>query len=443
MAVHLSEHFTYKKLFKAVFPSICMMIFTSIYSVVDGLFVSNSVGKTAFAALNLIFPALMVLGSIGFMMGAGGSALVAKTLGEGDNERANKIFSMVIYFTTIVGALTSMLGFIFTPQLAKLLGATPEMLPDCVMYGRILMAVNFIFMLQNLFQNMFIVAEKPILGFIVTVVAGFTNIILDALFVGAFKWGLAGAAVATSISYLVGGALPLVYFLNKKNSSLLRLVRTGFDFKVIGQSMLNGSSELLTNVSASIVSMLFNMQLLKIAGENGVAAYGVIMYLSFVFVAIFIGYAIGVAPITGYNYGAENHEELKNVLKKSLILTVITGVVMTILTQLLSSPLSKIFVGYDADLLALTTNGMRIYGISFLVCGINIFASSFFTSLNNGIISGVISFARTLLFQVICILILPALVGVNGIWLSVPIAECMAMIVSIVCLATKKKKYNY
>lgn len=443
MAVHLSEHFTYKKLFKAVFPSICMMIFTSIYSVVDGLFVSNFVGKTAFAALNLIFPALMVLGSIGFMMGAGGSALVAKTLGEGDNKRANKIFSMVIYFTTIVGALTSMLGFIFTPQLAKLLGATPEMLPDCVMYGRILMAVNFIFMLQNLFQNMFIVAEKPILGFMVTVVAGVTNIILDALFVGAFKWGLAGAAVATSMSYLVGGALPLVYFLNKKNSSLLRLVRTGFDFKVIGQSMLNGSSELLTNVSASIVSMLFNMQLLKIAGENGVAAYGVIMYLSFVFVAIFIGYAIGVAPITGYNYGAENHEELKNVLKKSLILTVITGVVMTILTELLSAPLSKIFVGYDADLLALTTNGMRIYGISFLVCGINIFASSFFTSLNNGIISGVISFARTLLFQVICILILPALVGVNGIWLSVPIAECMAMIVSIVCLATKKKKYNY
>ncbi len=443
MAVHLYEHFTYKKLFKAVFPSICMMIFTSIYSVVDGLFVSNFVGKTAFAALNLIFPALMVLGSIGFMMGAGGSALVAKTLGEGDNKRANKIFSMVIYFTTIVGALTSMLGFIFTPQLAKLLGATPEMLPDCVMYGRILMAVNFIFMLQNLFQNMFIVAEKPILGFMVTVVAGVTNIILDALFVGAFKWGLAGAAVATSISYLVGGALPLVYFLNKKNSSLLRLVRTGFDFKVIGQSMLNGSSELLTNVSASIVSMLFNMQLLKLAGENGVAAYGVIMYLSFVFVAIFIGYAIGVAPITGYNYGAEKHEELKNVLKKSLILTVITGVVMTILTELLSAPLSKIFVGYDADLLALTTNGMRIYGISFLVCGINIFASSFFTSLNNGIISGVISFARTLLFQVICILILPALVGVNGIWLSVPIAECMAMIVSIVCLATKKKIYNY
>ena len=443
MAVHLSEHFTYKKLFKAVLPSIFMMIFTSIYSVVDGLFVSNLVGKTPFAAINLIMPVVMILGSIGFMLGAGGSALVAKTLGEGDEKRANEIFSMVMYFTLIVGLIASVVVALAIRPIAIALGATTEMLSDCVLYGRILISANFIFMMQNTFQSMFIVAERPMLGFIITVAAGITNMALDALFVVVFNWGLAGAAVATVASYVVGGVLPLFYFLSKKNQSLIRLVKTKFDFKVLSQSCLNGSSELLSNVSASIVSMLFNMQLLNIAGENGVAAYGVIMYLSFVFQAVFIGYSIGVAPITSYNYGAENHAELKNVLKKSIIVSVVFGVVMTALTEALSLPLSKIFVGYDAELLSLTATGMKLYGLSFLIFGINIFASSFFTSLNDGLISALISFARTLLFQSICILVMPNLFGTNGIWLSVVVAETLALIVSITCLITKKKKYRY
>lgn len=420
-----------------------MMIFTSIYSVVDGLFVSNFVGKTPFAAINLIMPVVMILGSIGFMLGAGGSALVAKTLGEGDEKRANEIFSMVMYFTLIVGLIASVVVALAIRPIAIALGATTEMLSDCVLYGRILISANFIFMMQNTFQSMFIVAERPMLGFIITVAAGITNMALDALFVVVFNWGLAGAAVATVASYVVGGVLPLFYFLSKKNQSLIRLVKTKFDFKVLTQSCLNGSSELLSNVSASIVSMLFNMQLLNIAGENGVAAYGVIMYLSFVFQAVFIGYSIGVAPITSYNYGAENHAELKNVLKKSIIISVIFGVVMTALTEALSLPLSKIFVGYDAELLSLTATGMKLYGLSFLIFGINIFASSFFTSLNDGLISALISFARTLLFQSICILVMPNLFGTNGIWLSVVVAETLALIVSIACLITKKKKYRY
>lgn len=443
MAVHLSDHFTYKKLFKAVIPSICMMIFTSIYSIVDGIFVSNYAGKTAFAAINLIMPVIMALGAIGFMMGAGGSALVSKTLGEGNGKRANEIFSMVIYFTAIVGVLLSIIGFIFIRPISKWLGATDEMLPDCVTYGRILISANFIFMLQNLFQSMFIVAEKPVLGFIVTVIAGLTNIVLDALFVAVFKWGLVGAAVATITSYTIGGIIPLIYFLNKNNKSLLKLVKTKFDFKMIKQASLNGSSELLTNISASIVSMLFNMQLLKIAGENGVAAYGVLMYAGFIFAAVFIGYSIGTAPIIGYHYGAQNSAELKNLLKKSLILIIATGIVMTILTETLASPLCKIFVGYDRELLTLTVKGMRLYGLSFLICGINIFASSFFTSLNNGLISAVISFARTLLFQMITILVMPILFKINGIWLSVVVAECLAVIVSVLCLIFNKKKYRY
>lgn len=442
MAVHLSEHFTYKKLFKAVLPSIFMMIFTSIYSIVDGLFVSNFVGKTAFAALNFVMPVIFALGAIGFMFGAGGSALVAKTLGEGDKEKANKIFSMVVYFNIIVGIVLSIAGVFFIEPVAKLLGATKEMLPDCALYGKILIGANFVFMLQNIFQSFFIVAEKPMLGFLITVLAGVTNMVLDATFIVGFKMGLMGAAIATAMSYVVGGIVPIIYF-TIKNKSLLRLVKTKFNFKAIGKSVLNGSSELLTNISASVVSVLFNMQLLRFAGENGVAAYGVIMYASFIFSAIFLGYSIGIAPIVGYHYGAENHSELKNLLKKSLIIICITGLVMVGLTEGLANPLSKIFVGYDHELLNMTTIGMRLFSISFLVCGINIFSSSFFTSLNNGIISAIISFARTLLFQVICVLVLPIWLGLTGIWISVVISETLAVIVSIVCLVTNKKKYQY
>lgn len=443
MAVSLSEHFTYKKLFKAVLPPIFMMLFTSIYSVVDGLFVSNLVGKTAFASINLIMPVLMILGSIGFMMGTGGSALVAKTLGEGDPERANKIFSMVVYFTAIVGVIVSVVGFVLLEPIALFLGATPAMIGDCVLYGRILIAVNFLFMLQNAFQSIFIVAEKPMLGFAVTVAAGLTNIVLDTLFVAVFGWGLAGAAVATGISYAVGGIVPVFYFAGKNNKSLLRLVRAGFEFHTIGFACANGSSELVTNISSSIISMLFNMQLLKVAGEDGVAAYGVIMYAGFIFAAIFIGYSIGTAPIVSYHYGAENHSELKNLLRKSLVILSVMGVVMTVLTEVFASPLSGMFTGGDAALLALTSNGMRLYGISFLIFGINIFASSFFTALNNGLISALISFIRTLVLQVAAILIMPLLLGINGVWLSVVVAEALALFVSLTFIATQKKRYRY
>lgn len=442
MAVHLSEHFTYKKLLKAVMPSIFMMVFTSIYSIVDGLFVSNFVGTTAFAAVNFVMPVLMALGAIGFMFGAGGSALVAKTLGEGDREKANKIFSMVVYFNLIVGIVLSIAGIFLIEPVAKLMGATPEMLPDCALYGRILVGVIFIFMTQNIFQSFFIVAEKPMFGFLITVLAGVTNMILDATFVAGFKLGLLGAALATAISYGVGGLVPVIYFA-RKNKSLLRLVRTKFDFKAIGQSCLNGSSELMSNISSSVVGVLFNMQLLKFAGENGVAAYGVIMYASFIFAAIFIGYAIGVAPIIGYHYGAENHSELKNLLKKSLLLVGLTGIVMTGLTEALAQVMAGIFVGYDQTLLQMTTAGLRLFSLGFLVCGINIFTSSFFTALNNGLISALISFARTLLFQITCVMVLPIFLGLTGIWLSVVIADLLAALVSTICILANKKKYHY
>lgn len=442
MAIQLSEHFTYKKLLRFVLPSIVMMIFTSIYGVVDGLFVSNYAGKTSFAAINLIMPVIMGISALGFMMGTGGSALVAKTLGEGDKEMANDYFSMIVTSTIIGGIILSIIGEIFTPQLARMIGADETMINDSVTYGRVLFASLTAFMLQNVFQSFLVTAEKPNLGLLVTVLAGLTNMLFDYLMVGVFRWEVMGAGIATAMSQIVGGIVPLIYFM-RKNNSLLRIKKFKFDGMALLKVCANGSSELMTNLSISIVNMLYNFQLMKLAGKNGVAAYGTIMYVNFVFIAIFLGYSIGTAPIVGYHHGAGNTDELKNLFGKSLKLIGIFGVCLTVLAMFLSGTLSKIFVGYDEELFEMTSNAFRIYAISFLVCGFNIYASSFFTALNNGIISAVISFMRTLVFQILAVLILPILFGLNGIWLSITVAEVLSLIVTITFLVKNKEKYHY
>lgn len=442
MAVRLSDHFTYKKLFRAVTPSILMMVFTSLYTIVDGVFISNLVGKVPFAGLNLIYPVIGAIGAVGFMLGAGGSALVAKILGEGDSARANKVFSMVVYFTAIVGIILSVVGALVVEPVAKLLGATEELLPHCVTYGRILLAAIVAFMLQNMFQAFFIVAEKPLLGFLISVIAGVTNMVLDAAFVAGAKLGLAGAAYATITSQMVGAIIPLIYF-SVKNKSPLRLVLTKFELKPIIRTCTNGSSEFLSNVSISIVNMLYNMQLLRYVGEDGLAAYGVVQYLAFVFLATFFGYSIGSAPIISYHFGAQNTSELKNLLKKSLIIMIGIGAVMTALCEGLARPLSMIFVSYDRALLDMTTLAMRIFGVSFILSGISIFSSSFFTALNNGLVSAIISFMRTLVFQIFAIMVMPLLFGLNGIWTAVIVAEGLSVIVSIICIVLNRKKYKY
>ena len=442
MKIKLSDHFTYSKLLRFVFPSIIMMVFTSIYGVVDGLFVSNFAGKTAFASINLVMPFVMILGGIGFMIGTGGTALVSKVLGEGKKEKANEIFTMMIIFTLLLGALLSVIGVISMPWVAKFLGATEEMMAECVIYGRIVTGFTVAFMLQNVFQSFLIAAEKPKLGLLATVLAGITNMALDAIFIIVFKWGVAGAAIATGLSQCVGGIFPLIYFL-RKNSSLLRLTKTKLEIKPILNACGNGSSELMSNISSSVVSMIYNFQLMKYVGEDGVSAYGVLMYVQFIFVAIYIGYAIGCAPITGYHFGARNHNELKNMLRKSSFLSAVSGVVLTILAILLSSPLAKIFVGYDEELYELTRHAFRLFAYSFLLAGFNIFTSSFFTALNNGAVSAAISFMRTLIFQTSSVLILPIFLGVDGIWWAITVAEIFAFILSLIFLFAKRKKYNY
>lgn len=442
MKIQLADHFTFKRLIRFVIPSVVMMVFTSIYGVVDGFFVSNFVGKTPFAAVNMIWPVPMMLGAVGFMLGTGGTALVSMTLGEGKKERANKIFSFLIYVGIIVGIILAVIGILIIEPVAVMLGAEGEMISMCVTYGRILLYALPAFMLQNMFQSFMIAAEKPSFGLAITVVAGITNMILDALFMAIFKWGIVGAALATMTSQFVGGLVPLAYFMCK-NKSPLRLVRTSFDGKSLFKACTNGSSELVTNISMSFVAMLYNLQLMKIAGENGVAAYGVIMYVSFIFIAIFLGYAIGTAPIISYHYGAGNFLELKNVFRKSMFLMTGSGIVLTVLAYILAVPLSKLYVGYDGNLYEMTVNALKIYALSFLFSGFSIFASAFFTALNNGVISALISFLRTIVFQIAAVLIMPEIWGLEGIWYSVMTAEVLAMLVSLFFIMKNKKRYQY
>lgn len=441
-AIQLSDHFNYGKLLRFVLPSITMMVFTSIYGVVDGLFVSNFVGKTSFAAINLIMPVLMIFGGIGFMLGTGGSALVAKTLGEQKAEKAKKYFTMMVWTTLIVGVTVSLAGFAAMRPLAAALGADEAMLPECVVYGRITMIFNVTFMLQNVFQGFLITAEKPKLGLITTVAAGLTNMALDALFIAGFKWGVAGAALATGLSQCVGGLIPLIYFL-RPNTSLLRLTKTRLEARPILRACGNGASEMVSNVTASIVGMLYNFQLLKYAGENGVASYGVLMYVQFIFVAVFIGYSIGSAPVIGYHYGAGNHAELKSLLRKSILLMGLIGAGMVIAAQLLAAPLSRVFAGYDPELFGMTLRALRIASSAFLIIGFNVFASSFFTALNNGGVSAAISFLRTFIFKLSAVLILPLLLDLDGIWLADVTAEVFAFVISVLFLIAKRKKYHY
>lgn len=443
MKISLAEHFTYSKLIRFILPSIIVMIFSSIYSIVDGLFVSNFAGKTPFAALNLIYPVFMIIGAIGFMMGSGGSAIVAKTLGEGKDELANKYFSFTIYITLAMGIIFVIIGQIFIKELALLLGASSQMLPYCITYGRIMLVGLPAFMLQYLFQVFFIVAERPKLSLCVTSIAGMTNIVLDTLFVGVMEHGLAGAALATILSQFIGGFVPMIYFASKRNTTKLHLARSGFYGAFLFKAMTNGSSELMSNVAASIVTIIYNNQLMELAGEDGVAAYGVIAYVSMIFAGIFLGYATGVSPIISYKYGAEDTEELKNLFKKSLKITLIVGVTMTLSGVVSSGLLAQIFTGYDKELYELTRSGLTIFSLSYLFSGFNIFGSAFFTALNNGLISALVSFLRTLVFQVGTLLLLPMFLGIDGIWFSISVAELLALIVTTSLLFRYRHHYHY
>lgn len=440
--IQLSDHFHYRRLLRFTLPSIIMLVFTSIYGVVDGFFVSNYVGKTPFAALNFIMPYLMILGCVGFMFGTGGGALIAMTVGKGSREQGNQYFSMLVTVSIVVGVVLAGLGLLLLRPIAVLLGAEGKMLEDSIAYGTIILIALPAYILQYEFQCLFATAEKPKLGLAVTVAAGLTNMGLDALFVAVFSWGLQGAAAATALSQCVGGVLPLLYF-SRPNRSLLRITRFRMDWRALWRACANGASELMSNISMSVVGMLYNIQLLRYAGEDGIAAYGVLMYLNLVFQAVFLGYSVGVAPVISYHFGARNSDELKGLLKKSLVLLSVFALTMFLSAELLAGPLSALFVGYDPELLEITRRAFFLYSFSFLFCGFSIFGSSFFTALNDGLVSALISFLRTLVFQVLAVLFLPLILQLDGIWLSVVAAEILAVIVTVLFLLGKRRRYHY
>ena len=442
MAIRLSDHFGYRRILRFTVPSILMMIFTSIYGVVDGFFVSNFVGKIPFAAVNFIMPFLMILSAFGFMIGTGGTAVVSKAMGEGRGEDAKRYFSFLVCFVVMGGVMLAVLGIAFLPQICRLLGAEGELLHYCVLYGRIILAALPAYMLQTMFQSFLITAERPKLGLAVTVAAGLANMVLDFLLVYVFSLGIVGAAIATAVSQAVGGLVPLAYFFGRRGR-VLHFTQFGFYGNVLLKTCTNGSSELMSNISMSLVGILYNNRLLALAGEDGVAAYGVVMYVNFIFIAIFIGYSIGVAPVIGYHYGAENRDELKSLLRKSTVLVGLGGLLLTLIGVAFASPMARLFVGYEIGLLDMTVRGLVISSLSFLFCGIGIFGSSFFTALGDGVTSAIISFCRTLIFQVGAILLLAALFALDGIWFSIVIAEIFATMVTAAFLVTKKKKYKY
>lgn len=442
MQIKLSDHFSYGRLLRFTLPSIIMMVISSIYSVVDGLFVSNLVGDLALSSVNIVFPVAMIVGSFGFMLGTGGSAIVARTMGEGDQPLANRYFSMIIYAVVLLGVVLSAVCVIYMEPIARFAGASDALIGDCVVYGRILLAGSVPFMLQTSFQSFFVVAEKPHLGLALSIAAGVTNMVMDYVLIAVCDLGVAGAAIATVMGYCVGGVLPLLYFLRPKREGI-RLTRTRFYGKQLLNACTNGSSELMSNISSSVVGILYNVQLMRLIGEQGVAAYSVMMYVDFVFVATFLGFSIGSAPIVSYHYGAGNHPELKNVFRKSMAVILCTSVAMVILSELLSRPLSSAFVGYNAELLEMTVHGFRLFALCYLFCGINIYASSFFTALCNGALSALISFLRSLLLRGGMVLLMPILFGLDGIWTAVIAAEGLGAVVSLGLLYAKRRQYQY
>lgn len=443
MDIELSGHFSYRRIIKSVIPSILMVLVSSVYGVFDGLFVSNFAGSTAFAAINLVMPVLIITGAVGFMIGTGGGALVSKTKGEGDNEKANRQFSLLIWIALVCGMILAVIVFIFFPNIVVWLGADDNMMRDCVLYGRVSLIALPFYILQMVFQPFFMAAEKPMLGTKLSVICGVINIIGDALFVGLWRCGVIGAAIATGLGQMVGCVYPLIYFSSKKNTSSLSITKCSWDSKTILKSCSNGISEYVGNIAFCIVSLCYNLQLMSYIGENGVSAYGVVMYVGMIFVSAFMGFSIAMTPVVGFHYGAQNKEELHSLLKKSIVIMFSFGVILFLLAQLTATATTRIFVGYDQELMNLTLWAYRIYSINFVLCGINMFVSAFFTGLNNGFVSALGATARSLVFELGCVFVVPMIFGIDGIWMSVNIAEFLSCIFSFTLLAIFRKRYGY
>lgn len=437
----ISKEFTLPSLIKFTLPTIVMLVFVASYTIVDGIFVSRFVGTTALSAMNIVFPLINILIGLGIMMGTGGSAIIGRKLGEGKEEEARSAFTLVTVFSIIVGLVISALCFLFIQPLSILLGADENLLPYCIAYGRIMMAFYTVSVVQTLFQTLFITAGKPQLGLWLNVAAGLANILFDYVFIVLLDMGIAGAAWGTVSGFLIGGIPALVYF--AKPRTVLYFVKPRWNGRIILQTMTNGSSEMVTNAAMAITTLLFNLAMMELLGEDGVAAITIVLYAQFLFSSAYLGFASGAAPVFSYNYGNRNIPQLKWLFKTCLCIILISSVVCFAFSYLMAVPTIAIFTPKESNTYAITLYGYKIFVWNFLFAGINIFASSFFTALSNGKVSAMISFLRTFVFVAGSILLLPKFLGIDGIWLAVPVAEAVTVLVALFLLAINRKHYHY
>ena len=429
--IQLSDHFTYAAILLFSLPSIGMQIVDNTYQVADGFFISNYISEAAFEAENLIFPPLLIVMYVGLMFGTGASALISRELGEGRKERANQILSMAVSVLAVLGVLLSAALYFLLPSIARWVGASEALAPDCVVYGRVLSFFMPFQMLSMAFHPLLITAERPGLGLWTTIVNAAANILLDWAFVAGFGWGMRGAAFATGLAWLVSAVIPFVYFMNRKNS--LHLTRPVTDFRALGQTLYNGASEMVDAVAYAVVALIFNLQMLHYLGEDGVGAYAVSEYVGGLFSSVFYGISMSLVPVVGYHLGQKNVKELHSLKRRGLVIMGAFGAVMTGLCMVLAEPISRVFVGYNEELTALATLALRLISLSFLLGGITTYSSSYFTGLNQGSASLAIAVVKGFVGPIAAVYLLPLLIGSDGLWLSTPAAEALALAAAAVC----------
>ncbi len=442
MNTTISQKFTLTSLLKFALPTTIMMVVLSIYTLVDGVFVSNFVGELAFSAINIIFPFISLIFALGIMAATGGNALVANNLGQGDDEKARENFTLIVIFATGLGLLLMMVGIVFNKEIARLLGATPLIEEYARDYLSTLAPFIPLAIWMGFSQILFVTIGKPTLGLIATLVGGITNIIFDYLFIVVMNMGIKGAALGTGLGYSLPGLFFIYYFLfHRKNS--LYFVKPRWRARVLLKTFTNGSSEFVANLATSITTFMFNLIILDLAGEQGVAAIGIILYAQFLLMSAFLGYAQGVAPIFSYAYGARDHLQLKKVFSISIRVIILFSLAIASFSYFASSSIVGIFVERQSQVFSLAKNGFSVFSLSFLFMGVNIFSSSLFTAFSNGKISASISFLRTLVFILGYLLFLPRFLGLPGVWLAIPLAEFTTMFFSISYLTIQRKKYHY
>lgn len=438
----IAQEFNLISLLRFVAPTVVMLVFMSLYQMVDAVFVSKFVGENALSALNIVYPFPSIVIAVSIMLATGGSAIIARNMGEGKEKEAKENFSFIVLVGAVIGVAIATAGILFIEPLIYMLGATPSLYDYCYEYLFILVLSVPLSVFQMLFQSFFVTAGKPHLGLTLTVLGGVSNIVLDYVFIVLCGFGVSGAALATSIGYSIPGLFGLIYFAVSRKGTLY-FVKPVFRWGVLFKCCINGSSEMVNNLAVAVTTFLFNVLMLKYEGEAGVAAITIVLYAQFLMTSAFMGFSSGIAPVVSFNYGSGNVRQLKKIFKISVWVIAVVSAAVFVIAETCSDVVIMVFTPAGSEVFGLTKYGFAIFSFSFLCTGMNIFASALFTAFSNGKISAILSFLRTFVFLTACLLFLPLFWGVDGIWLAVPVAEVMALFVSVYYLVRFKKVYQY